>query len=158
MTATYTTPKTWTSALVTSADMNTHIRDMMDYLKARTIERVSDYDGTVANTTSTSFTDLTGASLSITTVGSSRLLILAHVWFSNANINNFTVLVDGVNQGDATEGLLRTNYSGTMITGSFQHLTTAAVSDGAHTVKIQYKTNTGTLTVNGFGLTVLEVM
>lgn len=73
MTATYTTPKTWTSALVTSTDMNTHIRDMMDYLKARPVARVSDLDGTVSNTTSTSFTDITGASVSITTSGSSRL-------------------------------------------------------------------------------------
>lgn len=161
MTATYTTPKTWTSALVTSTDMNTHIRDMMDYLKARPVARVSDLDGTVFNTTSASFVDITGATVNITTSGSSRLLILANVMGnpSAAMAPAFTALVDGVSQGDATYGLMKTAMAtaGQPYNTSFAFLTSAAVSDAAHTVKIQCLTNTGTLTINGFSLVVMEV-
>jgi hypothetical protein len=36
MTATWTTPKTWTAAVLTSADMNTYVRNEFDYLKTNT--------------------------------------------------------------------------------------------------------------------------
>lgn len=36
MTATWTTPKTWAAAVLTSADMNTYVRNEFDYLKTNT--------------------------------------------------------------------------------------------------------------------------
>lgn len=161
MTAIYTAPKTWSaSELLSAANFNTHIRDMMDYLKARPVARAADLDGTVSNTTSTSFADITGASVSITTAGSSRLLITANVvWnLSSASTAYLTALIDGVNQGDATSGIaLRAGLGTNNETVSFAFLTSAAVADGAHTVKLQYRTAANTLTVVMFSMAVQEV-
>jgi hypothetical protein len=162
MTAIWTTPRTWVDGeLVTAALTNGALRDNLDYLKARPVARVSDLDGTVSNTTSTSFVDITGASVSITTSGSSRLLVLASGTWAPANAGGpsyMTVLIDGVNQGDATNGLLYAASTTTNNPFVIAMLTAAAVSDGAHTVKLQYRTNTAvTTTVATFNLTVLEV-
>jgi hypothetical protein len=161
MTAIWTLPRTWaTGEIVTAAMLNQYLRDELDYLKARPVARVSDLDGTVSNTSSTSFVDVTGATVSITTSGSSRLLIMANWWWSTSVslIPYMTALVDGVNQGDATAGLASLSSGiNTPAMGSFVFITTAAVSDAAHTVKLQYKTNTGTLTISGFSLAVMEV-
>lgn len=161
MAAIYTTPRTWTAAeLVTASIMNTHVRDNLDYLKARPVARFADLDGTVASTTSTSFVDLTGASVSITTSGSSRLLIMAHVvWqVSVATLGTITAVVDGTNQGDATQGIIYQNLASSRAACSFQFVTSAAVSDGAHTVKLQYKVDgASTLTINQVNMCVLEV-
>lgn len=161
MTATYTTPLQMTDGyLMTANYWNEQVTNNLDYLKARPIARVSDLDGTVSNTTSTSFADITGASVSITTAGSSRLLILATVEMNNSTAPAtvaLTALVDGTNQGDATRGLLQNSPTTPYAHWSIAFLTTAAVADGAHTVKLQYKTSTGTLTCYMFTLTVLEV-
>ena len=163
MAAIYTTPRTWTAAeLVTASIMNTHVRDNLDYLKARPVARFADLDGTVANTTSTSFVDLTGASVSITTSGSSRLLILAQgVWSVNADLTTAyaAVLIDGTNQGDATLGNLHNQMriAAMQTPWTIAFVTSAAVSDGAHTVKLQYRVSANTLTVQQISLAVLEV-
>ena len=164
MAAIYTTPRTWTAAeLVTASIMNTHVRDNLDYLKARPVARFADLDGTIASTTSTSFVDITGASVSITTSGSSRLLILAsYYWLINATAATgyITAVVDGVNQGDASLGINQFFFGGTQTlsgTGSIVFLTSAAVSDGAHTVKLQYRTTTNTLSMQQLSMAVLEV-
>jgi hypothetical protein len=146
--------------------LNQYLRDELDYLKARPVARVSDLDGTVSNTTSTSFVDITGASVSITTSGSSRLLITGHVMWGNSGVyaGVLTVLIDGVNVGDATNGVMSQNSPATAgspagSNNAFSWITTAAVADGAHTVKLQYRTQNaaGTLTVYGFVLNVAEV-
>lgn len=160
MTATYTTPRTWaTGEIVTAAIMNEHVRDNFDYLKARPVVTVNDFDGTVANTSSTSFVDLTGATVDITTSGSSKLLITAHVIGveSSAAAAYITAKVDGTNQGHATNGLAYKTVGTNSDLLSFVFLTAAAVADGAHTVKLQYRTSANTLTVQAFGLVVREV-
>lgn len=163
MAAIYTTPRTWTAAeLVTASIMNTHVRDNLDYLKARPVARFADLDGTVASTTSTSFVDLTGASVSITTSGSSRLLILAQgVWSVNVDLTTAyaAVLIDGTNQGDATLGSLHNQMRIALMQTpwTIAFVTSAAVSDGAHTVKLQYRVSANTLTVQQISFAVLEV-
>lgn len=162
MAAIYTTPRTWTAAeLVTASIMNAHVRDNFDYLKARPVARTADYDGTVFSTSSTSFVDITGASVSITTSGSSRLLILACVNLTGVGLSNgeVTALLDGVNLGDASAGMCRINMARHDILHNYviTHVTSAAVSDGAHTVKLQLKTAAGTLSVVQFSLNALEV-
>lgn len=163
MAAIYTTPRTWVaSELVTASILNTHVRDNLDYLKARPVARVSDLDGTVTSTTSTSFVDMTGASVSITTSGSSRLLILAQgVWSGSLDFTTAYVaaLIDGTNQGDATLGNLHNQMriASMQTPWTIAFVTSAAVSDGAHTVKLQYRTNSGTLTVQQISIAVLEV-
>jgi hypothetical protein len=161
MTATYTAPRTWTTGeIVTASIMNTHVRDNLDYLKARPVVRVSDLDGTVSSTTSASFVDITGATVNITTSGSSRLLILASGSgaFPNANTSYITALVDGTNQGDATWGFIAGTVATAPIPWAFVHLTTAAVADGVHTVKLQHKISSGgSMVIYAFNLTVMEV-
>ena len=159
MTATWTTPKTWASELVTSTMLNTHLRDNLDYLKARPVARFADVDGTVISTSSTSFVDVTGASVSITTSGSSRLLILASGTINpggTANVIYVTADIDGTNQGDATAGLTQGAYANT---GSFAicFATAAAVADGAHTVKLRVRVSGGTLSITQASLVVMEV-
>lgn len=160
MTATYTTPRTWVAGeIVTASLLNTHLRDMMDYLKARPAARASDLDGTVLSTSSTSFVDVTGASVSITTSGSSRLLILASgVFDTGAGVETIyvTAVVDGVNQGDSSIGFTQ-SLTNEPQSWSLVHLTSAAVSDGAHTVKLQARVSANSGDINAFSLVVLEV-
>jgi hypothetical protein len=162
MTAIWTLPRTWaTGEIVTAAMLNQYLRDELDYLKARPVARVSDLDGTVSNTSSTSFVDITGATTSITTSGSSRLLIAANISWSHsvgAQTLFVTALVDGTNQGDATNGITWGASASTIVYSlSMVHITTAAVSDAAHTVKLQYRISSGTATVVGFDMAVMEV-
>lgn len=163
MAAIYTTPRTWTAAeLVTASIMNTHVRDNLDYLKARPVARFADLDGTVLSTTSTSFVDVTGASVSITTSGSSRLLIMTSGSVQSTGATSacyFTLVVDGTNQGDASLGVQGVQaITGTDTPFSSVFITSAAVSDGAHTVKVQFRTTGGvTSAVRQISFAVLEV-
>jgi hypothetical protein len=164
MTATYTTPRTWSDGeIVTAAQLNSHLRDNLDYLKARPVIRVVDLDGTVSNTTSGSFVDVTGASGTITTSGSSRLIIFGHIMWGGGNAAALNIVIDGVSQGDATYGVMNQNTpsSGGVPPGTaspFSWVTAAAVADGSHTVKLQYKTQSATtLTVYGYVMTIAEV-
>jgi hypothetical protein len=161
MTAIWTLPRTWaTGEIVTAAMLNQYLRDELDYLKARPVARVSDLDGTVLSTTSATFVDITGATVNITTSGSSRLLILASgsATFPNANVSYVTALVDGTNQGDSSLGMVSGTFATTPVPWSLVFLTSAAVADGAHTVKLQARiTAGGTLVISQFSLTVLEV-
>lgn len=162
MPANWTDPRTWVDLdLVTAADLNEQVRDNLLHLKARPVARASDYDGTVSSTSSTSFVDVTGASVSITTSGSSRLLILASGTWANSGLSEsqLTVDLDGTNLGDATYGMNRLNPSRGDSFGAFSitHLTSAAVSNAAHTVKLLYKTNSGTVVISLFSLVVMEV-
>lgn len=159
MTATWTAPRTWADAeLVDATIMNAHVRDNLDYLKARPLNHASDYDNSVVTTSSTSFVDVTGMSVSVTTSGSSRLLILGYVVANvgTANVLYMTSLVDGTNQGDATYG-----HGGLAAVGNVPALVahrTAALSNGAHTVKLQCRSVSGaSVTVLYASLVVLEV-
>jgi hypothetical protein len=161
MTAIWTLPRTWaTGEIVTAAMLNQYLRDELDYLKARPVARVTDLDGTVSNTSSTSFVDITGATVSITTSGSSRLLIAGNVCWSESSAASafLTALVDGTNQGDATNGIVyETALTTAQHVAAFSFITAAAVTDAAHTVKLQYRTSANTLTVASFSLIVMEV-
>lgn len=128
------------------------------YLKARPVSRVSDVDGTVFSTSSTSFVDVTGASVSITASGSSRLLILASGWATSAAGSGLviTATIDGTNQGDGAYGLCYHQHANTG-PWAISFLTAAVVSDGAHTVKLQAKVTGSTLAINGLSLVVMEV-
>lgn len=156
----WTTPKTWTELeTLTSSDMNLQVKGNIEYLKGRPVGRVSDLDGTVGNTTSTTFTDVPGASVSITTAGSSRLLVIANLMGNGpgtANTVYITVDIDGVNQGDATYGVVGNSQANTYcIPVSF--LTTASLSNASHTVKLRYRVTGGTATIYTFSMSVLEV-
>ena len=148
-----------------SAEVNSYVLEPLLYLKASPYARVVDQDGTVGNTTSTSFVDAPGASCSIDTDGTSRLAIWGHI--TGHSGGNFTSLlqlaVDGAAQGDATYGVAsHVNLSSSGIPGGqmlpFFWLTAGTFTAGAHTVKLQDKTQSGgTFTIVTFALNVLEV-
>ena len=129
------------------------------YLKKRPVSAAVEFAGPVISTSSTSFVDVPGAIVNITTSGSSKLLILASGTTSpssTANSMYVTVLVDGVNQGNSSAGMVETRFQHI---GAFAitFLTAAAVSNGAHTVKLQCRVSAGTIALTQFSLAVMEV-
>lgn len=160
MTATYTTPLQMTDGyLMTANYWNEQVTNNLDYLKARPVARAADQDGTVISTSSTSWTDVTGASVAITTSGSSRLMIIASGTLNPGGTGNtiyVTSDIDGTNQGDATTGQA---YASLANSAPFAicFITGAAVADGAHTVKLRVRVSGGTLALTQFTFAVLEV-
>lgn len=118
------------------------------YLKARPILIVQDLDGTIMSTSSTSFVNVTGMSGSITTVGSSKLLLMASFhWIQTGAPSTCyaTVAVDGTNQGHATNGLIANTGSTTIaVFACLQHVT-AALSDATHTVALRTRVSSGSI-------------
>jgi hypothetical protein len=105
-------------------------------------------------TTSTTFTDLTGATVTLTT-GAHRCLVAftATVTVTTNATVAFDIAVDGSRIGNAaTHGLVyRDNYP----TGASQQsspvsivILTDVLSAASHTIKIQWKTSSGTATVS----------
>ena len=141
-----------------SAEVNSYVLEPLLYLKARPILYVRDTDGTVSNTTSSSFTDITGASGSIATINSGKLLIIGMGYFTGGPTSStyFTFSIDGVDQGDATYGLWGGYQWHSQKAGLFTYVS-AALSDGAHTVKLRYKADGVTLTCSNFTLFAMEV-
>jgi hypothetical protein len=157
MTATWTANRTWVAGeVVTAAIMNQYIRDNLDYLKARPLLDVSDLDGTVSNTTSTSFVDITGASGDITS-STGRILCIATLTVSGNGANNsvYTFSVGGTDAGNATYGLgyLTMTTTANMIT--IVHFS-SVTADAATTIKLRHRVTGGTSTVTIFNMKVIE--
>lgn len=143
----WTDPKTWTAALVTVNDLNTHIRDNLNWLKAPTSGQV-----TLANaitTTSTSWADATGLSVTMTTNGGNVLVLFtAMATHSGGTANNpyFNLEVDGAGIG-GTDGVVAKSNTGTVPDNvSFTWVVTG-LSAASHTFKIRWKVGTGTGTL-----------
>lgn len=146
MTATWTTPATWAnSVLVDATQLNTHIRDNMDYLFTRprsvnTVNAAADY-----TTSSTSFVDVDGTgaltdfTLSVTTTGG-RLLVgfVGTINVSSSYRGYLDVEIDGVRIG-GDDGLFNFGYSVFALPCSFVAMTDV-LSVGTHAVKLQWKT------------------
>lgn len=163
MTATWTTPKTWvTGETLVAADMNQYIRDNMDWLKAPPKATVQMSGTSNFTTTSTSFVDVstTDFQLSITTAGGA-----VFGWFgvtmsmsSATNYAYFDVVIDGVSVSGAANGLvggirIATSTTVCVVIPFYK----AGLSAGAHTIKLQYRTdnaaNTLTVYANNGGVT-----
>jgi hypothetical protein len=148
---TWTTPKTWTTEPLTSLDMNTHIRDNLNALKNPPTVEAS--PNTTTSTSSTSFVNLNGTSLSITTTGGD-ILVGWTGFFRSATATYDTVEV--ALRFDSTDYLVgRTddiNYSqlaGTrLITG---------VSAGTHTLNLRGRISAGTAQIHIYQIWVREV-
>lgn len=159
----WTTPKTWNELdTLTSADMNTYVRDNVGYAKGRPVAAASRLNRTPFNTTSTVFTDLPTATVDITTGGSSKLLVVANLAVSHSVGSQWmyvTVVIDGVNVGNASYGIAAGGTVGTIVaaTHSLVYLSPSAVTDGPHTVKLQIRTESGTMSVSQFSMAVVEV-
>ena len=100
-----------------------------------------------SNTTSASYVDISGASLSITTAAGELLLLAARIHLSHGTagvLSNVVFDVDGVDQGE----IYWTSHA--VDTGGDEHTKILfhaylAPSVGAHTIKLQWKTASGTL-------------
>lgn len=112
-------------------------------------------------TTSTSFTDLTGATVTLTT-GARRCLVLFQCVANNSGAGNntaFDIAVDGTLQGQTYGLALMAGTSNATITIPFL---TAVLSAASHTIKIQWRVDAGTgkvfasTTVAPYRLIVLE--
>lgn len=143
----WTDPKTWTAALVTVNDLNTHIRDNLNWLKAPTSGRV-----TLANaisTTSTSFVDATGLTVTMTTSGGNVVVIFTAMANHSGGASQnpfFDLVVDGASQG-GTDGITAKSNTATIGDNvSFVWVVTG-LSAASHTFKIQWKVGTGTGTL-----------
>jgi hypothetical protein len=103
-------------------------------------------------TSSTTFVDVTGASITITT--RARRAMLSALIASNSDAAggrqfSFTFAIDGADQGGS--GGLLTTFSGNTVIGRAMIFLTPVLSAGAHTFKIRAKIAAGTLTVRANG-------
>lgn len=143
MTATWTANRTWTAGeLVTASIMNTYVRDNLDWLKTPLesggITFAADF-----TTTSTTYVDVTGVTTTITTKGGGLDVFFRCTWNATSG-GVMQLLVDG-----ASTAVLGTGGTGgqPVIGTMYHHI--AALSAGSHTIKVQAKTVSGTLTVKG---------
>jgi len=158
MTAIWTAPRTWvTGEIVTAAQMNTHLRDNLEYLKAQDdAGMLYRGAGTAAqpSTTSGSFVDVDSSLvLSFTTVGAAFLIGFAGVWKVTTGGADccMDVEIDGSRIGHSTQGVTfmtapSANYA---LPVSWQQIRT--LSAGAHTLKLQWRVTAGTLSFNMTG-------
>lgn len=144
---TWTTPGTFTpNALAQSAWMNTYVRDNLAYLYAPPTTEIK--STTAYNTTAASYVDI-DASLeaSIVTTGG-RLLILAQAQLSGTNVPPIRWLLDGV---AITDFATVSGYGGHALV-----YWTPALTAGAHTIKPQWYSTTGTVTMSRYYICVRE--
>lgn len=158
----YTTPRTWVAGeLVTASMMNTYVRDNQIALKDPPSATLSNWSVAAVSTTSTSFVLIDAAFTgSITTTGGRVLVTVTGriLQAGTGHIANFAVLIDGVVQGDATEGTYR-HYAeaGSATRGIAFTFWSDVLSAASHTFTIHWKTNTGTLTLEGLQVMYREV-
>jgi hypothetical protein len=135
-----------------AAQMNTYVLEPLLYLKDPATATFNN-DAVGQNVTSTSLVDITGATGTITTTGG-RVQVGAML---SVNQNGaaqdvpFTLLIDGVNQGDASNGMLRVRCAANAYTLITFNWFTAALAAGSHTFKLQ------TRSPNANGLAVAQI-
>ncbi len=159
MPATWTTPKNWNvGELLIASDLNTHVRDNLEWLKARPFA----YQAiATTTTTSTSYVAVTGGSVSLATVGG-NVLIACLVNAANSGAGNgnfFDLAIDSTRQGDASNGLgfISTPVSGYYDLALLLWMTCPPPSAGSHSYALYWKTTAGTITLNYARLFVMEV-
>lgn len=168
MSGLWTAPKTWTGALVTVDDLNTHIRDNLLYLLDRPADlynanEASDY--TTSNTNFASVDTSGGAndfSFSLDTNGGDCIATFSGiVGFSTGSQSIlFDILVDGSRIGgdDGIAGARSPSAASADIKLNVAFPYTIPLAAGTHTFVLQWRTNTGTATLYaGAGTSGLDV-
>lgn len=160
-----TIPAMTTGYLYTAADYNALVKGNLEQLKTRPVARTGSHPvgQSIMSTSSTTWVDITGMNATITTSGSSRIAIWGQIYFSGISTAQvvFTAALDGTNQGDGTLGLGRAITANTADYEMANIMClTNTVSDAAHTVKLQVQlwSGTGTVTVRGADLMIMEVL
>jgi len=144
----FTTPRTWANGETPDEDdMNTHIRDNMDALKTPPSGVVN--FASAITTTSTSFVDLTGASITFTTTGGDvRVSFYVTLRNSSTGWTEFDILLDAVSEGGSA-GIVRSDNEAAVadaVVGFTRVISGLAAA--SHTFKIQWRVQSGTSTIN----------
>ena len=142
----WTTPKTWaTGELVTAADLNTHLRDNLNFLLSPNFQEAVG-SGTDFSTTSTTYADITGMSVTITTAGGNLLVSAFGRFTGSAGANAFLAInLDGTDYEVNTAATV--SGSGLYVCA----LRRFVVSAGAHTVKLRLRTESGSYAASFVG-------
>lgn len=133
----WTPPRTWSAdELIDETILNTHVRDNLAWLKTPPNGRAT--LSSQVTTTSTSFTDITGLSVTMTTSGGNVLCFFTGALANSGSYYSLVTLnVDGTVVG-GTDGLV------TVLAASSQNVSFAYVltglSAGTHIIKMQWKT------------------
>jgi len=143
----WTAPKTWTAEVLTSSDLNTHLRDNLLALKDPPDNFYDIYNATDLTFTTTSFADLdsTNLSLAVTSFGGDLLVTFMADVTQSAGVAYFSFDLDGVTVNSANDGIGRSETAAANII--FVSWWFRGVAAGAHTIKVKCKVSTGTLTV-----------
>jgi hypothetical protein len=141
------TPKTWsTGEALTASDLNTHLRDNLNALKAPPTAHYELNESADYTTTSTTFVNVDGTklSLSLTTTGGDVLVCFAgFIQSTGSHAVYLDLLLDAARVG-GNDGIVGI-YNG-FVTLPLVYLLTG-VSAGAHTIKLQWKVSGGTGTL-----------
>lgn len=147
----WSTPQTWTSSqFIDATTMNREIRDNLLWLK----DRVKGSSAITINTTSTSFVQSLTGSVTLTSVGGKVLIVFVGV-FTNSSASilaTFDFMIDGVQQGDATNGTIQATTHSSATSNypiCIPIITQSAPSAGSHLYTLIHKTASGTLTGSG---------
>ena len=154
---TWTTPRTWvTGEVLTATDLNTHLRDNLDALKAPPTAHNELDESSNYTTTSVTFVDIDATNLSLTIETTGGDVLVGFVGSVMHSTSGAVVLldldVDGSRLAD-DDGFLgvRPTNSSTSGNVSFVYLVTG-LSAGSHTFKLQWRVTGGTATMhNGAG-------
>ena len=151
MTATWTAPKTWaTGELVTATDMNTYLRDELEFLKDPPTATYVLNEGSDYSTTSTSFVDVDGTNLSLalTTAGGDVMIGFFGLFRSSSTFQvHLDVAVDGARWG-GDDGIVAMRVSSNVPDREAGFVVLMqGLSAGAHTFDLQWKVSGGTMTL-----------
>lgn len=140
-------PKDWTPGeTLLESDFDEQFSSNLLFLKTPTQDRIS--AGTTTNTTSASFVDISGVTITMTTNAyKCNVIFGCTIGLSVAATVVMTLLIDGTSVGDASWGLqtiTRGAASNDAIGFTFP---TDVLSAASHTFKMQWKTSAGTLTL-----------
>jgi hypothetical protein len=147
----WTTPKTWVNNdPLTASDMNTHIRDNLNALKAPPTAQYTANEASNYQTTGTTFAsvDATNLNLSITTTGGDVLIgFHGTALNSTTGVTMFDVLLDNTTRLGGDDGFFSTGGTANLYqVASFVHLVTG-LSAGTHNFKLQWRVSSGTTTL-----------
>jgi hypothetical protein len=157
MTAIWTPPRTWNvGELVTAGLLNTHLRDNLEYLKAQIdlpLNFAAAASASLYTTTSTSFADVDGTNLKLTLTTSGGAVLLGFSTLAKHNTAageaRLDWQIDGARIGDTTYGVSLLQAPATNAYIPISHVHVVALSAAAHTIKLQFATSGGTLSLGG---------
>ncbi len=141
----WTTPATWTPGqVITATDLNTHLRDNLNFLLSRPNSVIKRDNNANYTTTSNSFVDVDGTNLKITLTITGSVVLLGFTVMATSNVI-FDILIDSTRYASGgIDGLMATVDASSNRAPVSATLLITGLSAGGHTFKLQWKAVTGT--------------